>query len=222
MINYTRREAPQLTYSNWKHSLNFMCHSYCESTDNWICSCLCVASIHINSNHSSHPLPKKIIFRKCVSCCGFWGYYALHINCVEPFQGQYKDGSNGTCDFTMVSAFFLILRIYWYFMALFVNHHRSFSHTLNHFRDMEAMVLVTLRCFLRLSSSSGYEYCVVITAGAIWLSNCFFFSNAPVAMYGVTRPNFINNCWYFDFVFDWGSTTLVKIWILQKLKHQPI
>ena len=68
--------------------------------------------IHINSNHPSHPLPKKTIFRKCVPYCGFWGYYALHINCVEPFQGQYKDGSNGTCDFTMFSASFLILRVW--------------------------------------------------------------------------------------------------------------
>ena len=30
---------------------------------------------------------------------------------VESFQGQYKDGTNGTCDFRMVSATFFILRI---------------------------------------------------------------------------------------------------------------
>ena len=46
---------------------------------------------------------------------------------VESFQGQYKDGSNGTHDFRMVSATFLILRIM--ILALFTNHHRSFSHT---------------------------------------------------------------------------------------------
>ena len=30
---------------------------------------------------------------------------------MESFQGQYKDGTNGTCDFRMASATFLILRI---------------------------------------------------------------------------------------------------------------
>ena len=36
--------------------------------------------------------------------------HALHM-VVESFQGQYKDGSNGTWDFRMVSASFLILDI---------------------------------------------------------------------------------------------------------------
>ena len=30
-----------------------------------------------------------------ISCCGFWRWLALHI-IVESFQGQYKDGTNGT------------------------------------------------------------------------------------------------------------------------------
>ena len=38
---------------------------------------------------------------------------------VEFFQGQYKDGSNGTRDFRMVSASFLILRIL--IVALFMD-----------------------------------------------------------------------------------------------------
>ena len=46
---------------------------------------------------------------------------------VESFQGQYKDGTNGTHDFRMVSASFLILRIVVLF--LFLNHHRLLSHT---------------------------------------------------------------------------------------------
>ena len=50
------------------------------------------------------------LFRKCVSCCGFHRWHALHMF-VESFQGQYKDGTNGTRDFRMVSASFLILRI---------------------------------------------------------------------------------------------------------------
>ena len=38
------------------------------------------------------------LFKKCVSRCGFQEWYPLH-TFVESFQGQYKDGSNGTCDF---------------------------------------------------------------------------------------------------------------------------
>ena len=58
------------------------------------------------------------LFRKCVSCCGFRSWHALHMF-VESFQGQYKDGTNGTRDFRMVSAAFLILRIL--IVALFSN-----------------------------------------------------------------------------------------------------
>ena len=50
------------------------------------------------------------LFRKFISCCGFRRWHALHIF-VESFQGQYKDGSNGTFDFRKFSASFLILRI---------------------------------------------------------------------------------------------------------------
>ena len=58
------------------------------------------------------------LFRKCVSCCGFRRWHALHMF-VESFQGQYKDGTNGTRDFRMVSATFLILRIV--ILVLFLN-----------------------------------------------------------------------------------------------------
>ena len=50
------------------------------------------------------------LFRKCVSCCGFRRWHALHMF-VESFQGQYKDGTNGTRDYRMVSTLFLIFRI---------------------------------------------------------------------------------------------------------------
>ena len=60
------------------------------------------------------------LFRKCISCCGFRRWHVLHMF-VESFQGQYKDGTNGTHDFRMVSASFLILRIL--IMGSFGNHH---------------------------------------------------------------------------------------------------
>ena len=66
------------------------------------------------------------LFRKCVSCCGFRRWHALHMF-VESFQGMYKDGNNGIRDFRMVSASFLILRIST--LLLFLNHHRLLSHT---------------------------------------------------------------------------------------------
>ena len=50
------------------------------------------------------------IFRKCIACCRFRRWHALH-TFMEAFQGQYKDGTNGTRDFRMVSALYLVFRI---------------------------------------------------------------------------------------------------------------
>ena len=55
---------------------------------------------------------------------------------VESFQGQYKDGTNGTRDFRMFSASFLILRIL--ILILFLNHTRLPSHT----SELQAAVLL--------------------------------------------------------------------------------
>ena len=60
---------------------------------------------------------------------------------VESFQGQYKDGTNGTRDFRMVSASFLTLRILVLF--LFLNHHRSLSHT----SDLQVLLFACTSCF---------------------------------------------------------------------------
>ena len=67
------------------------------------------------------------LFRKCVSCCRFRRWHALHMF-VESFQGQYKDGTNGTRDFRMASASFLILRIL--YLTIFMNPHHSNPPTL--------------------------------------------------------------------------------------------
>ena len=66
------------------------------------------------------------LFRKCVSCCGFRRWHALHMF-VESFQGQYKDGTKGTHDFRMVSASFLILRILVLFSFLTRHHQRTLT-----------------------------------------------------------------------------------------------
>jgi len=50
------------------------------------------------------------IFKRSISSCRFKKWHALH-TFMEAFQGQYKDGTNGTRDFRMVSALYLIFRI---------------------------------------------------------------------------------------------------------------
>ena len=50
------------------------------------------------------------IFRKCISCCRFRRWHALH-TFMEAFQGQHKDGTNGSKDFRAVSALYLLFRI---------------------------------------------------------------------------------------------------------------
>ena len=60
------------------------------------------------------------LFRRCIMCCGFRSWSALR-TFVEVFQGEYKDGTNGTYDLRIFSALFFILRI----LALFsyLQHH---------------------------------------------------------------------------------------------------
>ena len=84
------------------------------------------------------------LFRKCVSCCGFRRWHALHIF-VESFQGQYKDGTNGTRDFRMVSASFLFLRIL--ILFLFLNHHRLFTHT----SELQGLLLACVTCLYAIT-----------------------------------------------------------------------
>ena len=60
------------------------------------------------------------IFRKCITCCGFGRLHALH-TFMEAFQGQYKDGTNGTQDFRIVSALYLVFRIAGLFQFLGVH-----------------------------------------------------------------------------------------------------
>ena len=50
------------------------------------------------------------IFRRCIICCRFRRWHALH-TFMEAFQGQYKDGTKGTRDFRIVSALYLVFRI---------------------------------------------------------------------------------------------------------------
>ena len=79
------------------------------------------------------------LFRKCVSCRGFRRWHALHMF-MESFQGQYKDGTNGTRDFRTVSALFLILGIST--LASFSNHHFSFGIS-----GLQCVLFILVLCF---------------------------------------------------------------------------
>ena len=91
------------------------------------------------------------LFRRCVSCCGFRRWHALHVF-AESFQGQYKDGTNGTRDFRMVSASFLVLRIV--ILALFINHHRSSSST----SEMEGALFACASCIHAITRPYKLNY----------------------------------------------------------------
>ena len=79
------------------------------------------------------------LFRKCVSCCGFRRWHALHMF-VESFQGEYKDGVNGTRDFRMVSSSFFILRI-----VTLVSFYKTSSLWVS--AEVQGVLLVCATCF---------------------------------------------------------------------------
>ena len=128
------------------------------------------------------------MFRKWVSCCGFRRWHALHMF-MESFQGQYKDGTNGTCDFRMLSASFLILRIL--ILALFLNHHRLPEHTselqgslfagatclyaitrpykLNFMNNVDIVTMFLLEILMFVSSSSVSPLLTYLTLGTTLL-----------------------------------------------------
>ena len=79
------------------------------------------------------------LFRKCVSCCEFRRWHALHMF-MESFQGEYKDGINGTRDFRMVSASFFILR-----MLTLVSFYKTSSLWFS--TEVQGVLLVCATCF---------------------------------------------------------------------------
>ena len=152
------------------------------------------------------------LFRRFVSCCGFRRWHALHMF-VESFQGQYKDGTNGTRDFRMVSASFLILGIL--ILFLFVNHHRSTFHTaemqvflflcascfhaitrpykLNFMNNIDIVILFLLGVLIFLTSSSGsplLTYFILVTTLLLLIPHMiliFFICHKLANKIGITQ-----------------------------------
>ena len=71
---------------------------------------------------------------------------------IESFQGQYKDGTNGTRDFRMVSASFLILKIL--ILVLFLNHHRIPSHT----AKLQGALIACATCFHAITKPYKFNF----------------------------------------------------------------
>ena len=64
---------------------------------------------------------------------------------VESFQGQYKDGTNGTHDFRMVSASFPILRML--ILSSFMFRHQSTSDT----SQLQCVIYLCFSCFYAIT-----------------------------------------------------------------------
>ena len=108
-----------------------------------IYSCLCVANIPT----ILLILYPTTLFKKCVPCCGFSGVECtVHICWI--ISRTVQGWKQWYCAFRIVSASFLILRL-WIIAKVYLLQH-------------------------------------IIT-------NCFSSKLLPVAMYGITRPNFMNN-----------------------------
>ena len=124
----------------------------------WVCfffsfSCLSVCIISPTILLILYPTR---LFRKCVSCCGFRRWHALHMF-VESFQGQYKDGTNGTHDFRMFSALFLILRILVLLSLVVRCHHAWISLLIGClFCVVASCFYATIRPYKSNLSNNGY------------------------------------------------------------------
>jgi len=113
------------------------CHTLEYSIFATIASCVLV--VFIISPTILLILYSTKLFQRWVICCKFRKWYALHMF-VESFQGQYKDGTNGTHDFRMVSALFLILRIL--ILVIFLDRHYPPSSAFG-----QCVLLASVSCF---------------------------------------------------------------------------
>ena len=147
-VSFTLLHTFTLNYDNFlrKCVLYFDSTVECHTQEYTIFSAIasCVLLIFIICPTILLILYPTRLFRKCVSCCKFRRWYALHMF-VESFQGQYKDGTNGTRDFRMFSASFLILRIL--ILALFINHNRLPAHT----SEMQGVFVACATCIYAIT-----------------------------------------------------------------------
>ena len=123
-VSFTLLYSSQIRYSSdikWKCVLYYdptvECHTH-EKTILSAIACFVLVTFVVIPTLLLILYPTRL-FRKSVSSCGFQRWSALHMF-IESFQGQYKDGTNGTCDFRIFSASFLILRIL--IVSVYISH----------------------------------------------------------------------------------------------------
>ena len=157
------------------------------------------------------------LFRRCVTCCRFRRWYALHMF-VESFQGQYKDGTNDTRDFRMVSASFLILRTL--ILALFMNHHCSTSHT----AEIQVFLFSCASCFhavtrpYKLNFMNNVDIVILFLLGTlIFVANN---SASPFATYFILVTTLLLLIPHMILIFYICQKLANKIGITQCLKRK--
>ena len=155
------------------------------------------------------------LFRKCVSCCNFRRWHALHMF-VESFQGQYKDGTNGTHDFRMVSASFLILRIL--ILALFLNHHRLPAHT----AEMQGVLVACASCIYAITRPYKLNFMNNVDIAILFLLVIFVTStsaSSPVLTYIILGSTLLLLIPHMMLIFYICYKLAKKIGITQSLKR---
>ena len=158
------------------------------------------------------------LFRKCVSCCGFRRWHALHMF-VESFQGQYKDGTNGTRDFRMVSASFLILRIL--ILALV---HKSPSFTLTHITEMQGVLFACATCIHAVTRPYKLNFMNNVDIVILFLLEILIFvtstSSSPLLTYFILGTTLLLLVPHMILIFYICHKLAKKIGITQCLKRK--
>ena len=157
----------------------------CHTQENSIFAAIagCVLVIFIISPTILLILYPTRLFRRFITCCGFRRWHALHIF-VESFQGQYKDGTNGTHDFRMVSASFLILRILDLVSFLKSHHPSSWISS-----DLRCVLFVSAACFYAVmrpyksNFRNNIDFLILILLGMLSLTTLTHFGEVSEKNY---------------------------------------
>ena len=138
---------------------------------------------------------------------------------VESFQGQYKDGTNGTRDFRIVSASFLILRIL--ILVLFTNRNCFTGSSLG-----QTALLASVTCFYvitrpyKLNFMTTVDVLILFLLELLSLTTCdSAISNPATALFNVLLiPTFLSYIPHMVLIFNIFSMLATKAGIAQYLQ----
>ena len=114
--------------------------------------------------------PTKI-FRKCLACTRLSNWQPLHMF-VEKFQGDYKDGTQGTYDYRFLSGIYLLFRI-----ALVTRFHseQHFHDTLNSEMNLVLFLAVIFFALVRPYKKNYMNILESLLFTVCWFINYFYF-----------------------------------------------